>query len=207
MKEAIAIHRFEIGMDPFELHAGQSFSYGRYQGEGISWRVLEVKDGKALLITEQGLDVKPFHNSGGKINWGDECSLKNWLNNEFFNNSFSRGERAYILPTPVKADRNPEYKTNPGADTVNFLFLFSITELEKYFAGDRDRQAVPSRAALNNNAFVEASTQCCWWWLRTPGKKNGFITYVGGNGWIGYDGCQVCAKNICVRPAMWIRCK
>ena len=61
--------------------------YGSYQGEPVEWRVLDKKDGEILLLSEYGLDILPFDDSGsGSIIW-ENSSIRNWLNNEFYNSN------------------------------------------------------------------------------------------------------------------------
>lgn len=52
------------------MNAGDSIHFGRFrQGDrgrdrdikAIEWLVLDVRDGQALLIAKQGIDVKWFH--------------------------------------------------------------------------------------------------------------------------------------------------
>ena len=48
--------------------------------EPIEWRVLEVSNNKALLITKDAIDCKPYNNEFERITW-EYCSLRHWLNN------------------------------------------------------------------------------------------------------------------------------
>ena len=80
---------------PIEL--GEHVMYGSYQGEPVEWRVLDKKDGEILLLSEYGLDILPFDDSGsGSIIW-ENSSIRNWLNNEFYNSTFSKEEQENIL--------------------------------------------------------------------------------------------------------------
>ena len=76
---------------PIEI--GEHVMYGSYQGEPVEWRVLDKKDGEILLLSEYGLDILPFDDSGsGSIIW-ENSSIRNWLNNEFYNSTFSKEEQ------------------------------------------------------------------------------------------------------------------
>ena len=78
------------------IEPGEHVMYGSYQGEPVEWRVLDKKDGEILLLSEYGLDILPFDDSGsGSIIW-ENSSIRNWLNNEFYNSTFSEEEQENI---------------------------------------------------------------------------------------------------------------
>ena len=66
-----------------------------------------------------------------------ECSLRRWLNQDFFQEAFSFQERTWILNTRVENPANPKYRTNGGAGTVDKIFLLSIGEAETYLPSSR----------------------------------------------------------------------
>ena len=81
------------------LKPGEYVAVGKYeqdnQGsngkEHIGWLVLEVKDGKALVISQHGLVCKNYHNTSADVGWED-CDLRNWLNGQFFDETFTSKE-------------------------------------------------------------------------------------------------------------------
>ena len=60
---------------------------------------------------------------------------------------------------------NPTYGVPGGNNTVDRIFLLSITEVQQYFNNDADRIA-----RFNGTAS--------WWWLRSPGRYTFSATYV-----------------------------
>jgi len=102
-----------------------------YEMGGYEWLVLEIRDGKALLITRDIIDTRAFDN-GGKTNIWSKSSLRKWLNKEFYS-GFSAEEKSRILSTNVVNDDNPWYGTDGGQDTVDNVFLLSIAEVVEYF--------------------------------------------------------------------------
>ena len=46
---------------------------------GSDWRVLEVKDGKALVIIDIILFTRAFHSQNGEVTW-ETCDLRQYLN-------------------------------------------------------------------------------------------------------------------------------
>jgi len=171
--------------------------------EDIEWLVLEVKDGKALLISKYALDCKQYNTSYSSVTW-ETCTLRTWLNHEFINAAFTAEEQAKIPTVTVTADANPSYDTNPGNATQDQVFLFSIAEANKHFNSDDARQCAPTNYAVANGAY-KSSGGNCWWWLRSPGSYQvgaARVSTVGDVYEFGYvvDG----GVGAAVRPALWI---
>ncbi|MCQ2527648.1 MAG: DUF6273 domain-containing protein [Saccharofermentans sp.] len=173
-----------------EIEVGDIITFGNYGDEAITWRVLDKEDGKVLLITENELTEKKYHDSGVSVTW-ESSTLRAWLNSDFYNEAFSPDEQDEILTTTVIAAPNPEYNIDPGNDTQDKVYLLSIDEVNKYFNSDESR-----------TISSEGSTNC--WWLRTPGNCDYFAAFVDGSGTIWYDGNAAVNGYNVVRPAMWI---
>ena len=197
--------RNETLADEFVLHVGSRLNMGRYAYNSISWRVLSIEYGKALLISCEGLNAKPFNENDSDISWED-CTLRTWLNNDFYKAAFSNDEQKIIVRTKVAADKNPEYCTPPGNATEDNIFLLSIAEAEKYFTNDDARKCSPTAYAtwtIDSNITAGGAATCCWW-LRSPGGNQHSAACVGNDGSVSYSGYDVDGASVCVRPAMWI---
>ena len=70
--------------------------FGTYGGKPIVWRVLEVKDQTAFLLSDQILDSRRYNDSTSGAIWKDS-TLRAWLNGEFYETAFSEDERAGIV--------------------------------------------------------------------------------------------------------------
>ncbi|MBS1462350.1 MAG: TIR domain-containing protein, partial [Ruminiclostridium sp.] len=131
----------------FDKKVGHYVSFGKYEQdnntsngkEKIEWLVLEVKDGKALVISKYALDCKPYNTSSTNVTW-ETCSLRNWLNNDFINSAFSATEKTMIPSVKVSADKNPDYSTSSGKATQDRLFLLSVKEMNKYLSSNSKRR-------------------------------------------------------------------
>ena len=177
--------------------------------EDIAWLVLEVKDGKALVVSKYALDCKQYNTSNTIVTW-ETCTLRKWLNNDFINAAFSSYEKAMIPTVTVSADENPDYSTNPGNATQDQVFLLSITEANKYFGSDSARQCKPTDYAFANGAYFNSVNGNCWWWLRSPGVTQysaHSAAYVHSSGGVYESGSDVDIGTSAVRPAMWISIK
>lgn len=192
------------------IKVGSHINFGTYEQdnntsngkEDVEWLVLEVKDGKALVISKYALDCKQYNTSYTDVTW-ETCTLRKWLNNDFIDAAFSADEKAMIPTVTVSADKNPEYSTNPGNATQDQVFLLSITEANKYFSSDSARQCEPTDFAVANGAW-ESDSGNCWWWLRSPGGSQYGAAYVDLGGDVYVGGYGVSSDNYAVRPALWI---
>jgi len=193
------------------LKVGSYIKFGVYEhdnntsnGKGeIEWLVLEVKDGKALVISKYALDCKQYNTSCTDVTW-ETCTLRKWLNNDFINTAFSDVEKDLIPLVTVSADKNPECSTTPGNATQDQIFLLSITEVNKYFNSDSARQCKPTYYAVANGAYVKSHNGNCLWWLRSPGFDQNCAANVYRDGDVVESGRSVDDVDIAVRPALWI---
>ena len=202
------LNTFEVGKKLLQrvdslknIKVGNYITFGTYK-EDVEWLVLEVKDGKALVISKYALDCKSYNITRTNVTW-ETCTLRKWLNNDFINAAFSAGEKAMIPTVMVSADKNPNYSTNPGNATQDQVFLLSITEVNKYFNSDSARQCKPTNYAVANGAW-ESSNGNCWWWLRSPGDDQYSAARVDRDGDVRERGGYVNNSDNAVRPALWI---
>lgn len=182
-----------------KVTVGDTIVFGSYElddnatngKEGIEWLVLAKEDDTILVISRYGVDWQKYNGEETSTSW-EKCTLRSWLNHDFFYSAFSEKEQTIILTTTVSADENPEYNVNPGSDTQDKMFLLSILETDKYFNSNRERTC----------RFI---AQDAWfWWLRSPGETLDNAAKVDRDGSINKEGAQVNIVNILVRPAMWI---
>lgn len=171
--------------------------------EDVEWLVLEVKDGKVLVISKYALDCKQYNTSYTDVTW-ETCTLRRWLNNDFINAAFSTDEKAMIPTVTVSADKNPEYSTNPGNETQDQLFLLSIMGANNYFSSDSARQCEATNYAVANGAYVNGGNSNCDWWLRSPGRYQNRAATVSTVGVVAGRGSYVTYGLSAVRPALWI---
>ena len=169
--------------------------------------MLESDEETALLISRYALDCKQYNEKFEDTTW-ETCTLRSWLNNEFFNKAFSAEEKQYILQSDVSADKNPEYSTNPGNATKDNMFLLSIVEANKYFKSDDARKCAPTDYAIQQGAYTSDSykvegRKACWWWLRSPGYISDLAALVHTDG--SFDDYDVYSSSTAVRPCVRVR--
>lgn len=200
-----------------DINIGSVLTFGDY-----SWRVLDIQDSKALIITEYIIDQRPYHDAYKAITWAD-CALRRYLNGEFLD-KFSVVDQARIIPVLNKNPDNEWYGTKGGPDTLDNVFLLSVEEAVcKYFGDSSSNLSNPDnkrrywfeRKDANNSkrcARLVFNDGVCWWWLRSPGRVGVKAVYIHGDGNIGIQGNNILKGNISdgrctggIRPALWVR--
>lgn len=196
IKEQLEVQNYNIGSYVF-FGAYEQDNNNDNGKEDIEWRVLDVKDGKVLLISRYGLDKKPYNTKFTEVTW-ETCTLRKWLNNDFMNDAFSDEERSMIQTVTVSADKNPEYNTDPGNATEDQVFLLSIEEAHQYFDSDSERAITLAKYADKEAPYN------IYWWLRSPGDGQNYAAGVDDDGDLAENGYYVTNANRAVRPALWI---
>lgn len=152
-----------------------------------------------------------FEEADIPITWKNSY-VRFWLNNLRLHHIFSDEEASCILPTNVHTPGNPVYGTDGGEDTVDYLFLLSVEEAQKYFSSDEMRrtQIIPD-VETNDYVYVtdyysyrKNTTDFYGWWLRSPGEWQDYAAYVGRFGNIELTGEDVERYDFSIRPAMWV---
>ena len=196
---------------------GDLIEFGSYYQDDLSrktpikWRVLDIQDGKALLISEFLLDAHPYNKEFKEITW-ENSSIRHWLNNEFINEAFTQSEQNKINLTYIYNNDNVQYGTKGGNNTQDKIFLLSLDEVNKYLPNEKQRAIKVTRYAEKHGAFVCDSLSCGEkgiygngvWWLRSPGFDQINAAVVGFDGDIYDRGWDVNCNYGAVRPALWI---
>lgn len=176
--------------------------------EPIKWRVLEIEDNKALLISEYAIDCKAFNDAYTSSTW-ENSTLRQWLNGTFFENAFNKMQRSIVETSAVLAEKNPNFNTHRGNDTFDSVFLIGVKDAEKYFALEDDRTCIPTEYAKANGVYTDdgysnCKAEPCGWWLRTCGSSQNCTSNININGAINFGGTYNYIDNLGVRPAIWI---
>ena len=170
-----------------------------------------------MLMSKYGLDVQPFNTEGVDIRW-ENCSLRAWLNDDFYNTAFTDEEKEKINTKTVKNGENPFYSdSTASADTLDKVFLLSIegaTNKAYNFSEDRGdyddlRKCAPTEYATAKGAYIsDIQTKdglfTSLWWLRTVGQYENETVYVIGSGYIRKDGWNVNRNDFVIRPVIAI---
>ncbi|MCR5789208.1 MAG: toll/interleukin-1 receptor domain-containing protein, partial [Lachnospiraceae bacterium] len=153
------------------LSVGSTVRFGAYEQddktsdgkEEIEWIVLAVEGDRALLVSQYILDSQKFNEFDSDVTWAD-CSLRNWLNGEFYNEAFGTDHQMMIADSAVTADPNSDHPDAPaGIDATDQIFLLSIPEMEQY----EDYCLGSPHTSCEPTKYAKAQGAKSVWWLRT----------------------------------------
>ena len=204
-----------------EYNIGGTIPFG-----GYNWRILGIQNHAALVITEDIVELRAYHDVYKDTTWAD-CELRKYLNGEFYD-KFNEINKSKIIPVTNKNPDNPWYGTKGGEDTQDNIFLLSMEEAVCRYFGDSSaklfnrgtNQKYWFQRKDENNSKRKATFDGSewWWWLRSPGRVNVKAVYIHGDGNIGIQGNNIlrCNINSCfhpstgdnrggVRPALWLK--
>ena len=216
---------FEASL-PLAPNVGDVIRFGLWD-----WRVLEVRNSQALIITENVIGLQNYH-LGGAITW-ETSDMRQWLNGEFLD-FFNRQEQARIAETIVTNSNNPwdfterggHARTSGGGNTTDRVFLLSIDEVLRFFG---DSGMVSEGAAMGANQRFDNQPQwpnfgiygvgihdqysgariardlggtAVWWWLRSPGGSPYGAAFVDHGGNINLGGNFASDGGGGVRPVL-----
>ena len=199
--------------------------------EPLLWRVLEVRDGTALLLSHAAVECEPFQEDLRDVSW-ENCTLRSWLNaygaesnasgkdysgagNNFLDAAFSAGEQEAILKTAVRNEANYYFGMDSGAQTEDRIFLLAESELfihdsseihgfsRRDEVADRAKQFRPTGYALWKGAWQETEERGNVFWItRTTGYTHANVVYVGESGYMYNRGILVTCRDAAVIPAL-----
>lgn len=189
-----------------EYKIGDVIEFGNYYQNDLTkktpirWRILDIKNNKALLVSELLLDVQPYNKEYKNITW-ENSSIRRWLNNEFINEAFSKSEQNKINLTYLHNNDNKSYGTKGGNDTQDKIFLLSINEVERYLTNRNQRMVKLTKYAKEHDASSDYVNGT--WWLRSPGSSQSYAAIINFSS-VGIDGSGVAAKYNSIRPALYL---
>lgn len=202
---------------------GDTVTFGSYEqdndvsngSEPIEWVVLALQDGRTLLLLRYGLDGMWYNTDRVEVTWED-CSLRRWLNTDFYNTAFNDTEKDLIVQI---TNENPDGITfweavgrtaelsNGGNNTQDNVFLLSLYEAQEYLGltadSNSDCRTTATLYADSQGAYSPGKE--CWWWLRSPGSEIRSAAVVKDSGsalseFVYHEYKQPPA----VRPAIWV---
>ena len=175
-----------------------------FKYEPIKWRVLSSATG--MVMSETILDSQAYNNYvlksgtdeyGNTAYWGnsskeyyannyEKSSIRQWLNNDFYNTAFSSEQQNLITETALKNSAYDEaYLKYNSADTKDKIYLLSWNDVTKSDYGfsssnteeDSYRKAQGSDYAKSQGLWVSTETGYrgnSAWLLRSPGSTSGY---------------------------------
>ena len=196
---------------------GEVISFGTYEqdndesngAEEIFWYVCKIEDGKALLASISLLDCQKYNTDRVEVVW-ETCSLRAWLNEDFYKQAFSEDEQTIINESIVINSENTYDNRNGGNDTLDKVFILSMKEVDEYLPdyfmyGHATNYALAQgcdTSSYRGHEGTQAENSSVWW-VRTPGASSYGAIMVDYEGKFVTNG-HVVDEDKGIRPAVWI---
>ena len=210
-------------VEPAKAKVGDVVLFGSYEqdniasngAEAIPWYVLDKDEDKLLLMSVYLLDYVPYQEDYEAITWED-CTLRQWMNDEFYNRAFTESEKKHIQTSYLENADNSYYGTAGGDNTEDKVFALSLEEAEQYLGVAEDSgfywiSASPTLSTAKVTAYAEACGVWVYgngngcWWLRSPGGNIEQAAYVGyERGLVNVGGENVGYRSKTARPVLWL---
>lgn len=185
--------------------------------EDIEWIVLEKNtspDGRnyALLLSKYVLDCVQYNTVYDYTFW-ESSSIRQWVNNNFYNSAFNNTEKDSIIEMPRDNPRNEVYPAvEGGSNTIDKVFLLSFAECKEYFGGGASNKnlKLATKAtdyAISKGAYKQISDGAengnTMYWLRSPGNTKMNACDISPTGYLNYDGNMVSLPQG-IRPTIFV---
>ena len=205
------------------------YVFGTYEQDGeesngpepIEWLILDENENGTLLLSRYVLDCVQFNTTKTEVSW-ESCSLRSWMNDDFYNAAFDDDEKASINTVIIK--RN---------NTSDRIFALDVFEERDYFGhydpwysqssfrGGLSPIAPPTKYAeskgvytcditddvnINDDYWLSGETYSAHWWLRSLQSPSSSSDVMACNFTSDYGDCwqYVNREDIGVRPALYI---
>ncbi len=191
-------------------HAGGTVRLGTWPQktgapEPVEWDIVERFSGNiVMVISKYVLECRPFHD-GEEIPAGwSGCSLRSWLNGEFFDTAFSEADKKRILTADV---HDVPETAGSAAFLRDKVFLLCEDEANAIYPDIVQRKrCFATRHARDAGVLTEEKTGFGAWFV--SGNRICLGGAVDQEGWLKPMDRQFYSLRFAgVRPAMWIKLK
>ncbi|MCM1500593.1 MAG: DUF6273 domain-containing protein [Clostridium sp.] len=173
---------------------------GTYNEKSIRWRVLHTEGDDAYLLSDRVLAYRKYHEESDiPVTWKDS-TLRSWLNSEFYEQAFTEAEKNGIRQYTYKDSDNPWYGTEGGEATEDYVTILSLKDVVNLEYG------FPTDYCFKHSAWKAYGQDGVrnWWWLRSPGINEFYVSSVHSDGYMDPDGGYVDKPMGGVRPALYV---
>ena len=176
-----------------------------FKYDPIQWRILDPTSG--LVVCETVIDAQPYNsyisgsysrNSSYANNY-EKSSIREWLNDDFYNTAFSSTQKANVLTTSVKSPSSStlrgdcvssSYDSGKTSDKVFLLSYDEIINSDYGFSTSLD--ASSGRTVYKGTDYARCqglgnSSGYCEWFLRTAGTSAKSVQIVSSDGRVTYS--------------------
>lgn len=183
----------------------QSDTNGKIK-EPIEWIVLQkdYTNNTASLISKYILDCKCYNDVRENTTW-ETCSLRKWLNNEFYNLAFSNEEKKRIVSKIRVNEKNYEFGIDGGNSTEDNVFLLSYNGVRNFVSIINSIKIfkLDLRETVATS-YVDDENPVLSWWVSTPGRYQHTAMFVYNESYEPGYGDSVCDNPFGVRPVICV---
>jgi len=189
---------------PVEVPEIEYITFGTYEQDGdvingaekIEWIPLTEINGEILLVSRYILDYKDFNDTTQAVatSW-ENSTLRNWLNEEFYNKAFSNEEKRKIISTKVQDFKNDNAN---GNTTIDNVFVLNMKQVCEYFDSEDDRATVSTDYAKTQKSYITDS-----YWLINSSSNELYKYLINSEG--KNENNPRVNESEGVRPAIWIK--
>ncbi len=198
-----------IGKAIYIYKWSDSTSYHYFRYDPIKWRVLDVKDGKALLLADKALDDQKYNTTATSQTW-ETSSLRRWLNGydtdstkNFIDSAFTSDEKNAI-DTTSSVNNDKIFilsKTEVCTDTSkSYGFVSKNTTYDEARRCESSAFATAMGVIHMNKAYPTY----CNWWLQSLGTYSNSAVYVNYGGDVDTNGHNFTNQYKGCRPALYL---
>ena len=190
-----------------------------FKYEPLTWRVLDPSEG--YVMCNQIIDSQAYQNfiykNGNEYYNSKDCtvyasdwvtsSLRQWLNNDFYNTAFTSEEKAQIGISHLE-NKSTNSSTYDSADTYDKIFPISYNDaINSNYGFNSSDRATDTARQLKGTDYAKcqglsvklSSGGTSVWWLRSP-HNSYFANAVHYDGWLP-DNHTVNLTYVCIVPA------
>lgn len=152
-------------------------TFGTYEGSPIEWIKIQEENKMVLLVSKYSLFSAPFNSNSNDGHWS-RSTIRAFLNNKFFNESFTNEEKKQIVNVKLTDVNN--CKDN--------IFLLSTDQV----------------ASLTQQQQKDINLENVWCYTRSYANRNSsYLVWCSQRG-ITFDYFSA-TSNYLIYPALWTR--
>ena len=167
---------------------GRTIDFGTYpqteEGENIpiTWYIVSCNsDGTLTLISEYVIDIRQY-DDGFCYGYWSKCSLRDFLNNDFYNIAFSDSEKSIIVENSTITKTRDWYwgiETDICSDKVYIPGIEDVKFFKKKLICNPTDFAKSKIQLLNHMPFYfDIESEAAIWWIRSPDFGHSYATCV-----------------------------
>ena len=163
-------------------------NYYFFRCDPIVWDVLKVENGRYTLLTDRVLNAHRYNEyydglmNGHYANNYKESELRQYLNDDFYNEAFGKADASYLLEETIDNSASTtdsssnQYACENTQDKVYLLSYRDYLNADYGFAtsvsGSATRTCSPTDYAKANKCFADTNDIVKYYWTRSPISYN-----------------------------------